>query len=189
VAANQANTTPNPNEEDLRADLHAMLAASRELGPDMDRSLVDSYLERQRGGSNGGTRAVASSQRQPGQPQPFGQLANLAAMGMLTAAYIAALAFSGGQLWWLIFVLMGIFGGFWGWWGHDEQEREHHMRRRIAHDEFRLRRHEMRNEFRARRHGYSLPEDTRPRDDDRRDDNRRDSTPDRQPSSPANTYD
>jgi hypothetical protein len=178
MAANTTNSTPNPSDEDQRADLHAMLAASRELGPEMDRSLVDSYLERQRG-ATGAPRAVAPSQGQPGQPQPFSQPANLAAMGLLTVAYVVALIVSTGGLWWVIFPLMGVFGGWLGVWGHDERHEERHA----AHDEYRLRRREMRYEYRARRHGYALPAD------DRREDRQSETAHDQRPATPTNTYD
>ena len=38
--------TPQPDPEDLHKDLLATMAASRELGPEMDKALVESYMER-----------------------------------------------------------------------------------------------------------------------------------------------
>src|SRR5581483_1650493 len=54
---------PTSNPDDQRTDLEAMLAASRELGPDMDKALVDSYMSRQK------------TQNPPAQrpPNPAGQ--------------------------------------------------------------------------------------------------------------------
>ncbi len=54
---------PAPNPEDQRTDLEAMLAASRELGPDMDKALVDSYMGRQKTQ----TPAPQGARSQPGQ--------------------------------------------------------------------------------------------------------------------------
>src|SRR5690349_23308885 len=48
-AEHMADRTPVPRDpEDERADLMATLAAARELGPEMDKSIADSYLERDR---------------------------------------------------------------------------------------------------------------------------------------------
>ena len=66
-----AKKTPNLHEEDLRIDLEALLKAGRELGTDMDRALVDSYLERQRTAIQQTGRAAPQEQptsvRQPGR--------------------------------------------------------------------------------------------------------------------------
>jgi hypothetical protein len=53
---------PTPNPEDERADLLATLAAARELGPEMDPSLVDSYMRRR-----GAERTRQGAPGQPGQ--------------------------------------------------------------------------------------------------------------------------
>lgn len=112
--ANTPQTTPDPEEQ--RADLMATLAAARELGPDMDKAIADSYLERKRS-----EQAAQPKQQQvapvqaasvPGQPtHPLAYL--MPFIGL--AIFLVALVASGGRAWplfWLIFV----FGG-WGWWG------------------------------------------------------------------------
>lgn len=60
-----AEQRPTPNADDQRTDLQAMIAAGRELGPDMDASLVDSYMSRhaprernQQGAADGSPRSV-----------------------------------------------------------------------------------------------------------------------------------
>lgn len=56
---------PTPNSEDERADLLATLAAARELGPEMDTSLVESYMRRrgtERDRGDRGRRAAAPGQ-------------------------------------------------------------------------------------------------------------------------------
>jgi hypothetical protein len=53
---------PAPNADDQRADLMAMLSASRELGPEMDSSVVDSYMSRH------AAEAERDRQRAVGQP-------------------------------------------------------------------------------------------------------------------------
>jgi hypothetical protein len=141
------------HDDDARADLEAMLAASRELGPDMDRALVDSYMERQRNAAkSSGTKPAVASASESRPTQPW-QLERAIIGCLFIGAYIAALAYSEGDLWWLIFPLMGVFGGWWGWWGHEQ-----HMDRRMAHYDYRMQRHQMREEYRLRRRGYNPDE-------------------------------
>ncbi|MBF6590818.1 MAG: hypothetical protein IVW57_09860 [Ktedonobacterales bacterium] len=147
------------HEEDARAELQAMLAASRDLGPDMDRALVDSYLERQRQASRAAGHPSAAVPVRMDRLHVLGQSNRSMIFGLLLVAYIAALVFSHGWLFWLIFPLMGMAGGARGQWGH--REKPH------ARDDYRLRRHELRHEYRMRRLGTYSDE---PEEDERRED-------------------
>jgi hypothetical protein len=108
-----ANETPNFAEDDLRTDLEAMLKAGRELGPDMDRALVDSYLARQRTTLQQTRRAAprhdqTATVRQPWMgPHPLQVL--LVAMGLMAVLSVAV--FSHGWLLWFIFPLFWMVGG------------------------------------------------------------------------------
>lgn len=91
---------PAPNPEDQRTDLEAMLAASRELGPDMDKALVDSYMGRHK------TRTPAS---QGAGPQP-GQ--SILPRGGNEMRYIGLGALAGGL------ILAALFSTIWTGGGH-----------------------------------------------------------------------
>lgn len=121
--ANTPQTTPDPEEQ--RADLMATLAAARELGPDMDKAIADSYLERKRS-----EQAAQPKQQQvapvqaasvPGQPtHPLAFL--LPSAGI--CVYIVLLIVSHGALWWMFWLIPALGG--WGWWGgrndaHDQR--------------------------------------------------------------------
>lgn len=146
--------------EEERADLKAMIAAGRELSPEMDESLVESYVERRAAEQ----RARAKVQGQQGQgnavvaqPQPGHPLAGVhpavAVTGIVTmaAVFIAIMVLSKGMAWWLIFPLFGIFGG---WMGGNERHRIRNERR--------AQRYQMRADYYRARMGYP------PRDDSRR---------------------
>lgn len=159
-AGTMADRAPAPQTSgDAHEDLLATLAASRELGPEMDKALAESYMQKH------GQPAPAAPQ-QPGQPvRPNPGYAGLAAIGPVLGivAYIAILALSGGRLWWMFWLPMalgGWWGGWWGhgWWGGDPW----HAQR----DEMRYRRRMARDEYRAWRRGYGYP--PAPYDDPRR---------------------
>src|SRR5260370_23373120 len=63
-----AQQMPTPNHEDQRADLLAMLSAAHELGPDMDTSLVDSYMSRHAAETERNRRSAVGQPGQPGAP-------------------------------------------------------------------------------------------------------------------------
>lgn len=128
------NNMPQQDPDDQRAELLATLAASRELGPEMDKALVESYMEK--------TRALQTTQ--PKSSQSLVERSGLDAHEVMAfvsgafglIAYIVLLIVSGGHLWWT-FWLLGAFG-WWGWGGHRGNRHEERLRRRAA------------------RHGYTL---------------------------------
>lgn len=154
-----ANTPEKPQlSEEERADLKAMIAAGRELSPEMDESLVESYVERRAAeqrarakaqGQNQGNAVVA--QQQPGHPLA-GVHPAVAVTGIVTmaAVFIAIMVLSKGMAWWLIFPLFGIFGG---WMGGNERHRIRNERR--------AQRYQMRADYYRSRMGYPSRDDSR----------------------------
>ena len=67
-----ANTPEKPQmTDDERAELRAMIAAGRDLSPDMDESLVDSYAERRAAEKKAQAKVQGNAvvaQQQPGSP-------------------------------------------------------------------------------------------------------------------------
>ncbi len=154
------STTQRNDADELRKELLATIHASRELGPEMDDTLTDRFMERMSGlrpaGSydQAGTRARLSALLQsargsdsagdnalaedfiagiqpprrdpqpyaygappapmpygaPMPPAPSGGFAQVAPMLIVAIVFIAALAVSGGHLWWIIFFLPAAFG-------------------------------------------------------------------------------
>jgi hypothetical protein len=126
----------SPEHEDRRNDLLAMLAAGRELGPDMDTSLVDSYLGRQTAQEKSRQRTVvpqSGASRLDLFSQYRGVMVFVAVFGAVAvAATVMTLVFAnaGGQqgehgFWfpWLFFPL--IFFVFWGRRGYYRGHRRH----------------------------------------------------------------
>ena len=145
-----------PMSDDERADLKAMIAAGRELDPDMDESLVESYAQRRaseqqaRAKVQGQSKEVVPQQQQQGGPlagvNPAVAITGIVAMA---AVFIVIMVASGGHAWWLIFPLFGIFGG---WMGNDSKR---------ARNERRAQRYQMRADYYRRRIGYSDQDDAR----------------------------
>jgi hypothetical protein len=102
----------NPDPEDLRKDLLAALAAGRELGPEMDRAIVDAHLRRHYG----------DAARPAAQPKPQVAVRRasigpdvLRAMMILAgvATFAAVLVLTHGFGIWFVWPLL-----IWGWgWG------------------------------------------------------------------------
>lgn len=152
-----ANTPDKSHmSEEERADLMAMIAAGRELSPDMDASLVESYVERRTAEKKAqekvqGQGNAVVAQQQDGNPfAGVHPAVAISGMGLMAAIFITAMIASGGHLWWLIFPLFGIFGGWWG--GHD--------RHRIR-DARRAERYQMRADYYRARMGYPARDDAR----------------------------
>lgn len=145
------NKTPMTDEE--RQELRAMIAAGRDLSPEMDDSLVDSYAER-RAEQKRAQAKVQGNEVVAQQPNtPFGAVnpaVAICGMAMVAAIFIVVMVVSHGWLWWMIFPLMGIFGG---WWGRDERHR--------IRDERRAQRYQMRADYYRQRMGYPAREDER----------------------------
>ena len=162
--------TPDKSQmsEEERADLMAMIAAGRDLSPEMDKSLVESYAERrtaqeqaraklhgsqvtQSNQSNQGNAVVP--QRQPSETALLGANVAMGVIGMfmMAAIFVAVMLFTGGHGWWVIFPLFFVFGGWGGRYGR------HRLR-----DERRAQRYQMRADYYRTRMGYP------PRDEARR---------------------
>lgn len=120
-----ANNTGTSGDEQRQNDLMAALASARELGPDMDKAVAASYLEKQKQQ----TTAQAQVQAQQTTVAAQRQRRPMFLMGLPIGViiFIAILVASGGHAWfmfWLIFC----FGGL-GWWGWGERHDEHVQRR------------------------------------------------------------
>lgn len=158
-----ANTPEKPQmSDDERADLKAMIAAGRELSPEMDESLVESYAQRRTAEQQ--AKAKVQGKEVVAQPQSTHPLAGVnpavAITGIvaMAAVFIVIMVASNGAAWWLIFPLFGIFGG---WMGNND-------RRRVR-NERRAQRYQMRADYYRRRMGYSDEDDARLPESDERD--------------------
>src|SRR5262249_14503967 len=95
-ARTMADRRLTQNGEDAHTDLLATLAASRELGAEMDKTLAESYLAKH------GQLAHAPSPRQEAHsPAPMSQLVGMIGPAAGIGAYIVLLVVSGGDLWWM----------------------------------------------------------------------------------------
>jgi hypothetical protein len=115
-----SRNTPQPDPEDLHKDLLATMAASRELGPEMDKALVDSYMERHPE-LKGKPQAQALT-----QPQTINrsEIVSFAGMGLMMIGYITLLIVSHGDLWWMFWPMMAWGGLRWGNGGGRHAERQ-----------------------------------------------------------------
>ena len=107
-------------EEEARKELLATLAASRELGPEMDHTLVDRYIdEHVKAGAGKASRAVAPQQpsQAPAPRDPNGFTPMMAVVPVIVLGAIVVAAIVSGH-WWLIFALFWLapMMGF-GMWG------------------------------------------------------------------------
>lgn len=142
-----ATNRPEYDAEDARTDLLAAMAASRELGPEMDKAVVDSYLEKHRAVS---PQPAAQHLIQPAAPT--GEFLSFMGMGLGIVAYIALLVVSHGMLWWMFWPLMGWAGWRWHNWSGDNGGAS-----RTARDDYRRARWEYRMQRRAARFGLPYP--------------------------------
>jgi hypothetical protein len=123
--------------EEKQADLLATLAAARELGPDMDKALAESYLQRQRAEAAPKQPVVAQTPQAPQQP---GEAMRAVFMCAGLIAFVALLIVSHGWLWFTFFPLM-----WWtGWWWRGGSRAEWHDQRRAQREQWRQARREMR---------------------------------------------
>lgn len=145
------STPTDPHAEDDHADLLATLAAARELGPDMDKALAESYMQRRKANTLARPRNAA-----PRPPVNFGFVGQSFVSVIVIAAIIVA-ALSGH--WWFWFFLFPLCWGGWGWrrgmrrgwYGYDDR----HDRQRAYHDERRAEREEWRRARREDRYDWS----------------------------------
>lgn len=157
-----ADRTPIPRDpEDERADLLATLAAARELGPEMDKSIVDSYLERRKSEVRTGVVPSASTGSQGGGQsgqgimphQTPGTPTGIAQAGMLLiplagiAIYVALLIASQGELWWTFWIPMAM-GGWWRGMWYPHARYAYRAERQAMRDDYRQARRDARYRYR-----------------------------------------
>ena len=122
---------PIPQDpEEKQTDLLATLAAARELGPDMDKALAESYLQRQRAEAAPKQPVVAQLPQTPQRP-------NEALRPILMCAglivFVALLVASHGFLWFTFFPLM-----WWtGWWWRGGTRADWRDQRRAQREQWR----------------------------------------------------
>ncbi len=141
-----AKNLPQQDPEDARTDLLAAMAASRELGPEMDKAVVDSYMQKHHAVS-------PQPAAQPATQAPrasSGELISFMGMGLGLVAFITVLVVSHGMLWWMFWPLMCWAGWRWGW---GNSGRAHNDEYHSARDEYRQARWEYRMQRRAARFG------------------------------------
>jgi hypothetical protein len=134
--------TPHDTPEDAHQDLVALIKAGRDLPPDMDQALAESYMEKHKSAGQSGQNPTAQQAVVPQDasqyPQVFGRFTPVVGIVFVAAIYVAALALGGHWLWWLIFPLMGMAFGGWRGYGHYHDERYRlHEERRMARDQWR----------------------------------------------------
>jgi len=123
------NPQPAPPEDNeaLRKEIRAAIAAGREVGPDMDQHLADSVLEHYRQEQASRERALARMRPQPPQRREFGgevaqAIASNASSAIVAVACIAAfvaILIWNPSFWWVIFFLPWLLGAFgWNRWSH-----------------------------------------------------------------------
>lgn len=139
------STPTDPHAEDDHTDLLATLAAARELGPDMDKALAESYMQRRKANTPARPRNA-----EPRPPVNYGFVARGVLPFVAIAALITLFIFSGGHFWFWFFLFPLFWGGWWrrgrGRYGYERYDR--YNRRRDYRDERRDEREEWR---RARR--------------------------------------
>jgi hypothetical protein len=137
---------PQPDPEDAHKDLLATLAASRELGPEMDKALAESYMQKH----TAATPAQAPQNQGVVAPSRFdsGDLASAIVMVAGIAAFVTLLIAKHPEAWGLIWIFF-VFGG-WRWFGWSRRNSDYRARRL----EYRQSRREMRDDWRAMRRGY-----------------------------------
>jgi hypothetical protein len=116
-----SQSNPQQDPLDAQTDLLAMLAASRELGPEMDQALVESYVQQHHPAQMGESRALAM-RRRLGSPNVI----KLVCLCVGLIAYIVLVIATHGWLWWMFWPLMGWTG--W-WWGYGDHRTGCHARR------------------------------------------------------------
>jgi hypothetical protein len=135
---------PQPDPEDAHTDLLATLAASRELGPEMDKALAESYMH------TVATPAQAPQNQGVVAPPRFdsGDFASAIVMVAGIAAFVTLLIVKGPEAFGLVWIFF-LFGG-WRWFGWSRRNSDYRARRM----EYRQSRREMRDDWRAMRRGY-----------------------------------
>lgn len=107
-----SNQPLTPNAVDAHDDLLAILAAGRELGPEMDQALVESYL-RKHPAPAAARQTTAATQPAAGRVWPMYPFVGSIGFLLAVVAFVAVLVASGGHAIWLIW--LPIVLGSW-WW-------------------------------------------------------------------------
>ncbi len=120
-----AQNAQTPDEEEARKELLATIAASRDLGPEMDQTLADRYIEQRQKATKTQSRSVAPAPMYPpvgqaGQPPQVGQFnhgpriflraGGLVMVGIIVAAIVTQKWEILGFLWLAIFMCGPAFG-------------------------------------------------------------------------------
>jgi hypothetical protein len=142
-----ADRTPRQDPEDAHTDLMATLAASRELGPEMDRALAESYMKKHPVTETQPKRSQAVQPQNTGGSVEVSHAGRYILPALAIMAYVAIVLFVPSHPWWLFWLFMGFGGWWWGWGHHDER----HAQR----EEWRNARRQMRYQM---RYGYYPPQ-------------------------------
>jgi hypothetical protein len=114
------STSGSLDEEALRAEIQAAIAAGRDLSPDMDQHLADSVIERYRKERQTQRTALAKQHAAPPATLRFDseEMGRFFLPLVGLAAFVAIVVLRP-ELWWVIFFLP-MLGGWWGWghWSH-----------------------------------------------------------------------
>ncbi|HEV8192582.1 MAG TPA: hypothetical protein VGP82_14030 [Ktedonobacterales bacterium] len=140
--------TPQDTPEDAHTDLMALIKAGRDMSPDMDQALAESFMEKHKLANQPPPQQPVVTQNGQRTPDAFTTVGGSAISVLVIAAYIVAVIVSQGHLWWLLFPLMAF--GFGGWRGYG---RYHDERYRLR-DERRMARDQWRHERYMARMGY-----------------------------------
>ena len=122
------STQEIPDLSELRDEIQSAIAAGRELGPEMDRHLADSVLERYRKEHSAEPKAVAKVKPSHQDLEASDRSLDVGSVIITVAGMIAFLVLLIVQpgLWWLIFLVPAVFG-MCGW---DFRSRRRSRRRR-----------------------------------------------------------
>ena len=125
------------DDETLRNEIQAAIKAGREVDPDMDEHLADSVLERYRQEQAARSKALAP-QRPATPPAPSGmnngEIDRQGRDHRRGDGCLPGISSLDPHMWWLVFVLPGLFG-LWGrrhWGGYDyrrDRLRDRHQAR------------------------------------------------------------
>jgi hypothetical protein len=117
----QNTLTSRRDSADAQADLLATLAAGRELGPEMDTALVESYLQRHHIAA--GARSATHAESRRSRRMPVG-IAFVVGVMVVSVVLLAAI----GHVFWLLWLPIAMGWWFFGWSPYGRQSR------RFAHD-------------------------------------------------------
>lgn len=117
--------TPQDTPQETHKDLLALIKASRDLDPDMDQALAESFLEKHTLATQGAQQPVVP-QSDPPHPQAVGRFAPAFGMVVIAAVIVAIIVT---QTWWAIWLVFPLMGAFGGWRGYGRYHDEHYRMR------------------------------------------------------------